>query len=61
MSYGESFISERSQTYRCLPISDYTLEAAERSDRENLESVSYKINTFQGNSSRDATFVTDPR
>lgn len=46
VSYGEAFISERCQTHDYLPVTEHTLKAARRSDREHLEAVSYKINTF---------------
>lgn len=47
VSYGEAFISERAQTHRYLPVSEQMLEHAQRSDREHLEAVSYKLNTFE--------------
>lgn len=47
VSYGEAFISERAQTHRYLPVTEYMLELSTRSDREHLEAVSYKINTFE--------------
>ncbi|MCC6681117.1 MAG: PIG-L family deacetylase [Phycisphaeraceae bacterium] len=48
VAYGEAFISERSQTYRYLPVSDYALTRARQSDREQLAVISYKLDTFNG-------------
>lgn len=47
VAYGEGFISERSQTHNYLPVTEHTLDLASRSDREQLEIVSHKINTFE--------------
>lgn len=47
VSYGEAFISERAQTHTHLPVTDHMLRASRMSDREQLEAVSYKLNTFE--------------
>lgn len=39
--YGEAFISERVQTYRYLPISEYTRRHARMSDHERMQAYSH--------------------
>lgn len=39
--YGEAFISERAQTYRYLPISEYTRRNARMSDHQRMQTYSY--------------------
>lgn len=47
VSYGEAFISERAQTRTYLPVTDHSIRVSRLSDREQLEILSYKLNTFE--------------
>ena len=44
--YAEAFISYTSQTYRYLPLSDYTRQFARDSDHEIMARYSYRIKTW---------------
>jgi LmbE family N-acetylglucosaminyl deacetylase len=41
-AYAEGFISQRSQTYDYLPLSDHTLERAQLSDHEKIAITSFR-------------------
>ena len=41
-AYAEGFISQRSQTYDYLPLSDHTLERATLSDHEKMAITSFR-------------------
>jgi 4-oxalomesaconate hydratase len=45
VAYAEAFISHTSQTYRYLPLSDYTRQFARDSDHEIMARYSYRVKT----------------
>lgn len=47
VAYGEAFISECAQSHTHLPVSKLMLELSRLADREQLDRMSKKINTFE--------------
>lgn len=45
VAYGEAFISDKTQTWRYLPISDHTLNIGKMSDHELMNLYSYRVDT----------------